>query len=122
MKNKKIMIIDDEQHMLFLSKAIVSSHGYEVITESNSQKAFATIIEQKPALILLDLVMPGINGIELAQKIKATAELKNIPLFAFTGTPDVLNEKNSQYFEKILIKPFHMEDLIKEINLLFKSK
>lgn len=116
------MIIDDEQHMLFLSKAIISSHGYEVITESDSNKAFATILEQKPALILLDLVMPGVNGIELAKKIKETPELSKVHLFAFTGTPDILSDKNSQYFEKVLTKPLHMEDLIKEISLVFKGK
>lgn len=115
---KKILIIDDEQSMLFLSKAILTGAGYEVITESDSTKAYTTITEQKPDLILMDIVMPEINGIELAKKIKEDASLKNIHIFALTGMP-VLNEKNHVYFEKIILKPFQMENLLKEIKALF---
>ena len=118
---KKIMIIDDEQHMLFLSKAILASSGYEVVTESDSTKAFNTAKEQKPDLILMDLVMPNINGVELAKQIEEDSELKDAHIFAFTGTPDVIGEQNSKYFEKILLKPFQTEDLIKEINNFFNK-
>ena len=115
---KKILIIDDEQSMLFLSKAILASAGYEVITESDSTKAYSTITEQKPDLVLMDIVMPEINGIELAKKVKEDKTLKNIHLFAMTGMP-ILNEKNHVYFEKIILKPFQMENLLKDIKALF---
>ena len=115
---KKIMIIDDEQSSLFLLKAILTTAGYTVITESQSTKALATIQEQKPDLVLMDIVMPEINGVELAQKIHEDAALKNVHVFAFTGMP-VLNEHNEKYFEKVIIKPYHMETLIKEINAFF---
>ena len=118
---KKILIIDDEQSLLFLSKAILTSAGYEVFTESDSTKAFAAITEQKPDLILLDIVMPEINGIELAKQIKEDKTLQNIHVFALTGMP-MLNEKNHIYFEKIILKPFQMENLLKEIKTLFEEK
>jgi len=118
---EKILIIDDEQSMLFLSKAILASAGYEVLTESDSTKALDTITAQKPDLVLMDIVMPEINGIELAKKIKEDKTLANTHIFALTGMP-MLNEKNHVYFEKIIRKPFQMENLLKDIKALFAKK
>ncbi|MDR2432050.1 MAG: response regulator [Candidatus Margulisbacteria bacterium] len=121
MTKKKIIIIDDEQSVLFLSKAILAAAGYEVLTESDSTKAYQAIAEQKPDLILLDIVMPEINGIELAKKIKDNPALKHIHLFALTGMP-VLNEKNRIYFEKIILKPYQTETLLADIQALFAGR
>jgi two-component system sensor histidine kinase/response regulator len=118
MIKKKIMIIDDEKSSLLLSKAILNSAGYDVVTESDSRKAFTTVKEQKPDLILMDVVMPEVNGVELAMKIEEDPELKNVHIFAVTGMP-MINEHNRKYFEKIIIKPYHMEHLLKEINSFF---
>jgi CheY-like chemotaxis protein len=111
---KKIMIIDDEQSMLFLEKAILTAAGYEVISESDSKKAFTTAKEQIPDLILMDIVMPEINGIELAEKIKKDKIFSKTKIFAVTGMP-MLNDKNMKNFEKIIVKPFHMDDLLRDI-------
>ena len=112
------MIIDDEQSSLFLLKAILTTAGYTVITESQSTKALATIQEQKPDLVLMDIVMPEINGVELAQKIHEDAALKNVHVFAFTGMP-VLNEHNKKHFEKVILKPFHTDQLLADIKNFF---
>ncbi len=120
-KPKKVMIVDDDQSMLFLSKAIIASAGYEVITESDSTKAYAAIQQEKPDLLLMDLVMPEINGIELAKKIKEDKNLSSVHIFAITGTP-VLSPQNEKYFEHTILKPYHMEDLLKQINKFFSKK
>lgn len=118
---KKVMIIDDEQSSLFLMKAILTAAGYAVITESQSTKAFATIKEQKPDLVLMDIVMPEVNGVELAQKIEDDPELKNVHVFAFTGLP-MITEHNKKHFEKIILKPFHTDQLLSEVKNFFEVK
>lgn len=118
---KKVMIIDDEQSSLFLMKAILTTAGYTVITESQSTKALATIKEQKPDLVLMDIVMPEVNGVELAQKIHEDKDLNKVHVFAFTGMP-VLNEHNKKHFEKIILKPFHTEHLLADIKKFFEAK
>lgn len=120
MTNKKIMIVDDDQSMIFLEKAIIASAGYTVISESDSTKALEIIKKEQPQLILMDIAMPEINGIELAEKIKSDSQLKNTSIFGITGTP-LLNDKNKKYFKKVILKPFHMQDLLKEINSFFKN-
>jgi CheY-like chemotaxis protein len=121
MAKRKILIIDDEQSVLFLSKAILTAAGYEVLTESDSAQAYQTVAEQKPDLILMDIVMPEINGIELAKKIKENKTLQHIHIFALTGMP-VLNEKNHIYFEKIILKPYQMETLLAELKNFFAKQ
>ena len=119
--SKKIMIIDDEQNSLILSKAILASAGYEVITESDSTKAYDTVKQQKPDLILMDIVMPEVNGVELAVKIEEDPELKDVHIFALTGMP-MINDNNKKYFEHIIHKPYHMDDLLKMMSDFFESK
>lgn len=118
---KKVMIIDDEQSSLFLMKAILTTAGYTVITESQSTKALLTIKEQRPDLVLMDIVMPEVNGIELAEQIHEDPELKSVHVFAFTGMP-ILNDHNKKYFEKIILKPFHTEHLLADIKKFFETK
>ena len=117
---KKVMIIDDEKSSLLLSKAILASAGYEVVTESDSTKAYQTVTEQKPDLILMDIVMPEVNGVELAKKIEEDPNLESIHIFAITGMP-MINEHNKKFFEKIILKPFHMEQLLKDIGHFFET-
>ncbi|GBR76259.1 two-component system response regulator [Candidatus Termititenax persephonae] len=118
---RKILIIDDEKSILFLSKAILVSAGYTVFTESDSTRAYATVLLTKPDLILMDIVMPEINGIELARKIRENPELKSTHIFALTGMP-MLTENNRVYFEKIILKPFHMDSLLAELKAFFAEQ
>ena len=118
---QKILIIDDEKSMLFLSRAILASAGYEVVTESDSTKAYDTVLLTKPDLILMDIVMPEINGIELARQIRANPELNSTHIFALTGMP-MLTENNRVYFEKIILKPFIMDSLLAELKSFFAEQ
>jgi DNA-binding response OmpR family regulator len=118
----KIFIVDDEKSILFLSKAILITAGYAVLTESDSTKAYDAVLAAKPDLVLLDIAMPEINGIELARDIRLNAALKNTHIFALTGMPELINEHNKVYFEKIILKPFHMDSLLAELKNFFAGQ
>ena len=118
----KIFIVDDEKSILFLSKAILVTAGYSVATESDSTRAYPSILGARPDLVLLDIAMPEINGIELARNIRVNAALKNTHIFALTGMPELINEHNKIYFEKIIIKPFHMDSLLTELKSFFAKQ
>ncbi|GBR74073.1 two-component system response regulator [Candidatus Termititenax aidoneus] len=118
----KIFIIDDEKSILFLSKAILVTAGYSVSTESDSTRAYQAVLNAKPDLILMDIAMPEVNGIELARNIRANPTLKDTHIFALTGMPELINEHNRIYFEKIIIKPFHMDSLLAELKNFFAGQ
>ncbi|MCK5450911.1 MAG: response regulator, partial [Candidatus Omnitrophica bacterium] len=86
MKKKKIIIIDDEKGFTELVKTVLEETGeYEVIEENDGQKGYLTVLREGPALILLDLMMPGADGAEIAEKIKRDEDLKGTPIIFLTA-------------------------------------
>ena len=75
MAQDKIMIVDNEMEIIQLIKLYLSREGFDVIWTTDSTKATAMAAEEKPDLILLDVVMPGISGIDLCSKIRETSDV-----------------------------------------------
>jgi CheY-like chemotaxis protein len=84
---KKILIIDDEIDFLTLIKKRIESWGYRVITASSGDEALEALDTTSPRVIILDYMMPDINGIELLRKIRKTN--RKIPVIMFTAQPTI---------------------------------
>jgi CheY-like chemotaxis protein len=116
---KTIAIIDDEKNVLLVEKALLQSKGYTVIALNSSVSALDVITDHQPDLVLMDIVMPNTNGVELAYQLKTGPATGKIKIIAVTGQP-VLNEKNSMYFDDIVLKPFKSDQLLKKIEAVLK--
>ena len=79
---KKILVVDDEPTQVRLVDQVLTHHGYEVLKASGGQEALRIIFEQKPDLVLLDVVMPGIDGWQTCSRIR---EVTDIPIILLTG-------------------------------------
>ena len=82
---EKILIVDDEEHIVELLKYNIEAAGYETITASNGAEALEKVEKEKPDLILLDLMLPVINGIEVAKEIKNKSNLSDISIIMLTA-------------------------------------
>lgn len=117
--SKKILIIDDEEDLLFLVSFRLKSKGYEVITASNGLIGVEKAMRENPDLILLDVMMPGIDGYQVAKKLRS--ENVKIPIIFLTGTvdpikkPEVIKELGENY----MLKPFEPDELIEKIEKEF---
>jgi CheY-like chemotaxis protein len=114
---KKIALVDDEKNILLVEKALLQSKGYEVIAINGSLVADEVIKEHMPDLVLMDLIMPGRNGVELAYNLKTDPATKDIKIIAVTGEP-ILNDQNMHNFDDMVLKPFKSEELIGKISTL----
>ncbi len=88
---KRILIVDDNPTNLKLVTYLVKANGYEVDTAGDAEAALAVIAVVKPALILMDLQLPGIDGLELTRRLKAdpvTADIKIIAVTAYAMKGD----------------------------------
>jgi len=86
MEKTKILIVDDEEVIGTMLKINLERSGeFEVFSETKGAKALSAAQEFKPDLILLDMTMPDLGGIEVAQQIKSDDSLKNIPFIFLTG-------------------------------------
>jgi CheY-like chemotaxis protein len=84
MKNK-ILVIDDDPKALLLMDAMLKPHGYDVVLLNHSRLAMQTARKEKPDLILLDIMMPELDGYTLLNQIKKEKALKNIPVVMVTA-------------------------------------
>lgn len=118
---KKILIIDDEPDLLKLVVARVEKAGYVVIQGSDGKNGLDMMYSEKPDLILLDLVMPGVDGYEVCRRKRNDSAIKNIPVILFTANlaSKSIDEKARELgAEDYIVKPFDSKELIEKIKKL----
>jgi DNA-binding response OmpR family regulator len=84
-KNKKVLIIEDDPYIADMYAAKFKMEKYEVKLAKNGKKAFEKLQKEKPDIILLDLLMPGMDGYEFLEKFKKEKEFKNIKVIILTN-------------------------------------
>ena len=85
MSKKKILVVEDEESLLKLESILLISKGYEVIGVPNGKAALDAIDEQKPDLVLLDIMLPEIDGFEVCRRIKNNQQTRDIPVIMLTA-------------------------------------
>ena len=83
--NTRILVVDDEPHIVKIVEARLKANGYEVITGTNGDEALAKAKEEKPDLIILDVMMPDPNGFQVCRTLKDDPEYCNIPVILLTA-------------------------------------
>ncbi|MBI5437728.1 MAG: response regulator [Nitrosomonadales bacterium] len=87
-KQATILAVDDDEFNLKLLNKMLAVEGYAVRTAASGEEALASVAEQLPDLILLDVMMPGIDGFEVARRLKADARTRSIPIIMVTALED----------------------------------
>jgi DNA-binding response OmpR family regulator len=124
---KKIVLIDDEKAIQTLAKmALEKLSGFEVVTYDSGKEAIANIVTQNPDLILLDVIMPEMEGPEVLSHLRELKELDNTPVFFVTGknSEDEKKELLILGADDVISKPFDpmkLASLIKEKYNEFKK-
>jgi DNA-binding response OmpR family regulator len=120
---KKIMAVDDETNILLILKLLLQREGFEVITVKSGQECLDKLEEIKPDIILMDVMMPGLDGWETCKKIKENEKTKAIPVLMLTvRTSDNSRQKSLGYAcaDGHLCKPMSRDALVEEINALLE--
>jgi DNA-binding response OmpR family regulator len=107
----KVLIVDDELAARNLLKGFLQEEGYEVVAASNGEEALELAERENPQVILLDIDMPGIGGIEVCKKLKEEDKTRFIPVIMATGLGDTYLEALEAGAEEFVCKPFHLAEL-----------
>jgi len=83
--DKKILIVEDDQMIVEMYKEKLKLEGFRVVTATDGRKALYKLKQENPDLILLDILMPGLNGFEVLKRIKKKDETKDIPVLVLTN-------------------------------------
>jgi CheY-like chemotaxis protein len=119
-KNKTIMVVDDNPDIITIVKTILEGKGYSVSSASGGAELLNMLKGQKPDLIILDIMMPEMDGLEVLSRLKAMSETAKIPVILLTAKvqyEDVLGgyKLGADYY---ITKPFTSTQLVNGINLL----
>lgn len=85
---KVVLIVDDERDNRELVEIILKSEGFTTMTAASGKEALACVVQQTPDLILLDIMMPNMNGYEVTTELKRAATTKDIPIVILTALDD----------------------------------
>lgn len=125
MEAKRILIIDDEPAITrMIRMTLEMTKRYQVCEENNAMHALTTAHEFKPDLILLDVIMPGVDGGELARRIKTDATLNGVPLIFLTGTVTKKEAAEGAVTGgyPLLPKPVSLKILVETMENVFATK
>jgi two-component system response regulator VicR len=115
---KTVVCIEDEPEMVDLIKLILGRKGFELIGAMGGREGLDTIQRVKPDLVLLDLMMPDMDGWEVYQQIKADDELRRIPVIVVTAKAQSIDKVLGLHIAKVddyVTKPFGPQELLQSV-------
>jgi len=121
---KCILCVEDEPEMIDLIRLILGRRGFEVKGAGGGVEGLQMIHEDKPDLILLDLMMPDMDGWEVYQQIKADEKTKDIPVIVVTAKAQSIDKVLGLHIAKVddyIAKPFSPQDLINSIEKVLQK-
>jgi len=126
MLKRKVLLVDDEKCLVQYIKMNLELDGkYEVKGETVSMNALQTAREFQPDIILLDVLLPGMNGFEVEEQLRNDEMTKNIPVVFLTASTSSIEQQHPRNYaegRRVLTKPISTEDLIMEIEKELKSQ
>ncbi len=118
----KILVVDDDKAINELIKVNLKLSGYDVIQAYDGVEGFALAKQEIPNLIILDVMMPNVDGYTVAQRIRQADFIKNVPILMLTALSDI-QDKGKGFdigVDDYLVKPFDMEELKMRVRALLK--
>jgi len=114
----KILIVDDEKDIVETLSFMLNAKGYEIISAYDGEEGLKLAKEEKPDLIILDVMMPKINGYKICRLLKYDAKYKNIPIVMVTARSQdndkLIGEETGA--DEYITKPFEFSDILEVIN------
>jgi len=122
--NKKILIVDDEPNIIFMLSHRLKQSGYEVITAKDGQEAFDVAKKEKPDIIILDLMLPKMNGYTVCGLLKRDTNFSRTPIIMLTARAQSSDKKQGEEAgaDAYIKKPFKSEELLNIIEQLTNNQ
>lgn len=121
---RSIVYIEDDPEMIDLVSLIVSKRGFTVIGAEGGRQGLDIVKSEKPTLILLDLMMPDMDGWDVYQQLKSEEETKDIPVIIITAKAQSIDRVLGLHIAKVddyISKPFRPQDLLDSIEHVLQA-
>ena len=121
----KIMVVDDEPDVVDLVKLVLESDGFNVVMAYSGKEALEKIGQEMPDLVLLDIMMPQMDGWEVYSRIRANPKTKDIPVAMLTAKSQSIDKMIGLHVVKVddyITKPFGRSELLERVKRILKEK
>lgn len=121
----KIMVVDDEPDVVDLVKLVLESDGFRVVTAYSGKEALEKIGKEMPDLVLLDIMMPQMDGWEVYSRIRANPKTKDIPVAMLTAKSQSIDKMIGLHVVQVddyITKPFGRSELLERVKRILKEK
>jgi len=119
---KKILVVDDEEQLALAIKIRLQSRGYQVVTATDGRQALELAEKEQPHLIILDVIMPVMDGYFCLREINQRHGRGKIPVIILTARDRMKELFDLEGIEDYIVKPFDHEDLLVRIDRVFKRR
>lgn len=116
-----ILIVDDEYGLADLVSDLLEAAGYDTMVASNGLEGLQSIEQNEPDLVVMDVMMPLVDGPEMLQQMRSNPETADIPVIMMTAMPEALPKGDPPPFQASLHKPFAIETLLGQIDHLLDA-
>ncbi|MFQ5599084.1 MAG: response regulator [Candidatus Krumholzibacteriia bacterium] len=116
----KILVVDDEVYILHILDFILGAENYDVVTATNGEQALLKVRDEQPDLVILDIMMPKLDGYETCRMIKSEAATKHIPVILLTAKGREVDQKLGKEVgaSDYITKPFSPTKLIDRVQAI----
>ena len=114
-----ILVVDDEQRIIDLAKMYLEQDGYRVMSATDGVNALGKILEDKPSLVVLDLMLPGMDGLEVCRRVRAESD---VPIIMLTARSDDIDKIVGLELgaDDYLTKPFNPRELVARVKAILR--
>lgn len=122
---RRLVYIEDEQEMIDLVRLILNRRGYEIIGATGGREGLDAVRENMPDLVLLDLMMPDMDGWDVYQQMKANESTQNIPVIVVTAKAQSIDKVLGLHIAKVddyISKPFSPQELIDSVDKVLTQR
>ena len=122
MSRAKVLVVDDEEYIQHILNFSFGAEGYEVVTAADGEEAVAKARNEKPDIIVLDIMMPKMDGYEACRKLKSDPKTKDIPVILLTAKGRDVDKKlgSEAGADDYVVKPFSPGRLIERVDGMMK--
>lgn len=117
-----ILIVDDEYLIADILSFALEDEGYMTVTAGSGQRALSILEREQPQLIITDYMMPGMNGIEFAEAVRAHRLMHSVPLVLMSGAQAHLGMERPDLFVEVFDKPFDIYALVSRVKFLLQGE
>jgi CheY-like chemotaxis protein len=117
MARKKVLVVDDSKSAVLWQKLVLRQEAYDVVTASDGEAAVAAAVAERPDLIIMDAVMPGMDGLEASRRIRATPATQHVPIVMTATRENLANVEATAAVASadFLMKPIERAALLEKV-------